>query len=720
MRLGQIVLGVSLVGGLAGCKPQGTERVIGRELAARSRVPASEAMDCARCHPKEFEEWQASQHAFANRMVSPGIDRAILANGPPEARTAEAVIGITPLFQYLIPFPGGRLQALEWAYDPRSNEWFNVFNDENRQPGEWGHWTGRGNTWNVQCAFCHTTGFEKNYDPVKDVYASSWKAMGVSCTQCHRLKEEVSGVGFQVSGRTNTCPMIESFPPDTRHLTPSHPAPRHLDNCASCHTRREELFGTFKPGDRFEDHFRMILPDTPRIFHHDGQVLDEDFEYASFMMSRMGHQGVSCMDCHNPHSGKLKLPVENNALCMQCHTPPGANGATPIIPKDHMFHAEGMPGGRCVDCHMSEHVYMARDWRRDHGFTSPDPRLTIEHGVPNACNRCHTDQTPEWAEEWTTKWYGDKMELRRARHRARAVAGFHAGDPQILTNLLHMAQTEEIDAWRATLVAMLAEWNDQPPVRAFLEGELKHPHPRVRSSALLAVGSAPGGEALIESMRADASALVRVDAALLTIQPGRAPHAELLAYLRNISDQPAGALRNAQVALQEGRPADVLPWADKILAWDNSPDAAFTAGRLQHAAGALAPAVSNIAAAAQREPANADYSYTLALALAEGGNTARALEWLEETVRREPRFGRAWYNLGLAYAGADRLAESVAALRQAEPLLPGSPDPAFARATVHLRMNDPANARAAVISALQQDPTHAQSRALLRQLGSPR
>ena len=705
----RLILALALLTGLiAGCKPRANDRVIGRALAARSRTPDPGALACAECHRKEYDEWQASQHAHANRLVSPDIDRAILENGPPEARNAEAVIGITPLIQYLIPFPGGRLQALEWAYDPRSNEWFNVFRDENRQPGEWGHWTGRGNTWNVQCAFCHTTGFEKNYDPVQDVYASTWKAMGVSCTQCHRLLEE--------DVTRDQCPVNGASEPDTGHRSPVTAPSRYIDNCASCHARREELFGTFKPGNRFEDHFRLILPDTPRIFHHDGQVLDEDFEYASFMMSRMGHKGISCMDCHNPHSGKLKLPVENNALCMQCHTPPGANGATPIIPKDHMFHAEGMPGGRCVDCHMSEHVYMARDWRRDHGFTSPDPRLTIEHGVPNACNRCHTDQTPQWAEEWTTKWYGEKMETRRARHRARAVAAYHEGLPTAMTNVFHMAQTEEIDAWRAALVAMLAQWSGDPSVRAFIETQLRHPHPRVRSSAMLALSGAAGGEALIASMRADTSALVRLDAALLAVRPDREPHAELVAYLRNISDQPAGALRNAQVALQEGRPADVLPWAERILAWDGSPDAAFTAGRLQHAAGALVPALSNLAAAALADVANAEYSYTLALALAEARNAPRALEWLEETVRRAPEFGRAWYNLGLAYAASERLTNAIDALRRAETLLPGSPDPAFARATIHLRLRDPVSARAAARTALEQDARHAPSLTLLQQL----
>ena len=39
---------------------------------------------------------------------------------------------------------------------------------------------------------------------------------------------------------------------------------------------------------------------------------------------------------------------------------------------------------------------MARDPRHDHGFTIPDPLLTKELGIPNACNRCHADKTVDW------------------------------------------------------------------------------------------------------------------------------------------------------------------------------------------------------------------------------------------------------------------------------------------------------------------------------------
>ncbi len=728
---------------LAGCSGSSKDRIhpaINSTLAEISVVPSPDAQICAGCHPKEVEEWKTSQHAHANRLVDASLEADAFAgskklmhgdavtvmnvdggkysftysysNEPPQTYHAEAVIGISPLLQYLVSFPGGRLQTIESAYDPRSNEWFHVFPDE-RVPGDWGHWTGRGMTWNAQCAFCHMTGFEKKYDPENDRYASTWKAMGISCMQCHTPKSEVSGFGVRVSGKTNVCPMVINHQPSTINHSSS------MDNCASCHARREELFGTFKPGDKFEDHFRLTLPDSRGVFHADGQVLEEDFEYASFMMSRMGHKGVTCMNCHNPHSGKTILPAENNALCMQCHTPPGLNLAIPIDPESHQFHPSGTPGGRCIDCHMPVNTYMVRDRRRDHGFTSPDPKLTIEFGIPNACNQCHADKSPEWADEWTQKWYGDKMD-RRARERARVVASYYAGSQDVGSNLLAMAQTEEIDAWRAALMGMLAPWGAIPNVQNFLHEQLGHPNARVRLAALEALMGHPVEREGLAVMRDDTSALVRVYATLATMpqSPSAKSRDEVFDYLRNISDQPAGALRNAQAALSEGRTNDVMIWTDKMIRWDVSAQSYYMAGRLQFSAGSIFPAISNMTAAALMETNNSEFSYSLALAIAEAGNQPIALKWLEETVRRDRRFGRGWYNLGLAYAAQERLPEAIKALQLAEKYMPESADPSYARATVHLRARDVENAASAARVALQRDPHHQQARDLLEHLKS--
>ena len=121
---------------------------------------------CRECHAAECELWRSSNHGLAERPIRPELDRA--AFDPPalsstarqstevgvrheqfalvttgygvkvETCPAGRVIGNTPFRQFLVPEAGGRWQALEAAYDPRSNQWFNVFGGEDRQPGEWG------------------------------------------------------------------------------------------------------------------------------------------------------------------------------------------------------------------------------------------------------------------------------------------------------------------------------------------------------------------------------------------------------------------------------------------------------------------------------------------------------------------------------------------------------------------------------------------------------
>src|SRR5437764_1151098 len=81
--------------------------------------------------------------------------------------------------------PGGRLQTLEASYDPHKNQWFNVYGNEDRHFGEWGHWTGRGMNWNSMCASCHNTRVRKNYDEKSDSYQTTMAQLTVSCESCH-------------------------------------------------------------------------------------------------------------------------------------------------------------------------------------------------------------------------------------------------------------------------------------------------------------------------------------------------------------------------------------------------------------------------------------------------------------------------------------------------------------------------------------------------------
>ena len=173
----------------------------------------SGSASCRECHVEAYDNWAKSHHALAERLPdakqedaafvpartfkhgtqqtslrkSNGHFKLITAglHGTNEIFPVARILAENPLRQMLVPFPGGRLQATEAAWDPRSNEWFNVCGTEDRKPGEWGHWTGRGMNWNSMCATCHNTRVRKNYDVPSDSYHTAMVENGVGCESCH-------------------------------------------------------------------------------------------------------------------------------------------------------------------------------------------------------------------------------------------------------------------------------------------------------------------------------------------------------------------------------------------------------------------------------------------------------------------------------------------------------------------------------------------------------
>ena len=397
-------------------------------------------------------------------------------SGQSETYDVARVIGHDPLRQFLVPFAGGRLQALEASFDPHSNQWFNVYGQEDRRPGEWGHWTGRGMNWNFMCAGCHNTRLRKNYDEAADGYHTAMAEMSVGCEACHGPLQAHNHWQKRFGKTTRKDPTIVKA---SRAQT--------LQDCGFCHARRTDLTGDFKPGDPFADHFDLTLVDSSDRYYADGQIREEDYEYGSFVGSRMHQRGVGCLDCHDPHSAKTRLP--GNLLCLRCHNGSDTNAPT-INPVTHSFHkvfgcdTNGVvintdlllykpkeikeTGGECVNCHMPQTPYMQRHWRHDHGFTIPDPLLTKKFNIPNACNRCHQDKTTDWSLEFCDKWYGPKMN-RPTRQRAEWVARAQQGDPAAREGLLESLHRENSPYWSAVLVGLLAPGATEPGITAACE-----------------------------------------------------------------------------------------------------------------------------------------------------------------------------------------------------------------------------------------------------------
>lgn len=699
-----------LLAGLCGCRrppapPGNTTQTVANAVSQTSH-------SCRECHEAIYAAWRATDHALANRPAgtvdrSVVIARFIAQAGSGSGLRPEFILGNKPLWQPLLATPGGRWQAHELAFDPARQEWFNVFGAEGRRPGEWGHWTGRGMNWNSMCAHCHMTGFRKGYSAARDSYDSSWVEHGVGCIQCHGPTKAGHGYGA----------------PPAQNVNVPAPADRQgqMQTCAPCHARSEQLTVDFQPGDNFHDHYRVVLPVDPAVYYPDGQQRDEDFNWTSVLLSRMGHAGVTCFDCHDAHTTRTLWPATDNLLCLQCHAAPGRtqpNGtrAVPIDPVAHSRHAEGSTGNACVACHMPTTNYMQRAPRHDHGWLRPDPLITKELGIPNACNRCHQDQNVDWAIAKTEEWYGSKMQSRQ-RARARAVSSAQAGEEAAPAALLALLQSEEIPAWRATYLSLLGRYVHSQSVVAAGELALGDRDPLVRSAAARLLTGSPGSLSSLRPLLDDPIRLVRLDAAWALsaeLPAGSRSRRELDDYLSLSLDQPTGRLRHGQDLANRGLLAEAEREMTQAAAWDPfSPGIAEAQATLLTAMGRPAAAAEKYVQAAGLAPLDASYELYAALAFAESGNLEGAEKHLRQAVARNPQLDRAWYNLGLLLAQKNQPIEAAEALRRAESCNPKVADYPYALATVLLQIGDRAGAHLAVQRTLALDPQHQAARSIL-------
>ena len=606
---------------------------------------------CAECHRKEYDEWAGSDHAWAWRHPQAALDAEAFAGQRIKAHgmememqrdaagvfqmrdvatgkvyTVGGVIGREPLVQYLLRWKDGGLQTPSAAWDVERKEWFDVFRDDalqqerggaTRKPGEWGHWTGRGMNWESQCAWCHMSGFRKNYDVATDTFKASWQEPGITCIQCHKVSATPDAEDGCLVARGD------------RKLTPE----QHDDNCASCHARREELTGKFTVGDKFDEHFRLELPKVPGVFYPNGLQWEEDYSETSFRLHKMGRTGVTCYDCHDPHSGKVNKPTENDELCLQCHgTNKVVNGVlAPQVGHNKLCGGKAMP---CIECHMPRMTYMGRDPRRDHGLHWPDPRMSIELGVPNACLNCHKDKDHQWCMEYLEKRY---KEERMGKYRQRFRAAGHALQGKgSVQELLAAYKAEEIAAWRATLLGLMAQFPLTPEVQAVALGATQDPDALVRAAAVELLGGEAARKALADKTRS-----VRHAAGwqlFPNLPAGHPVLQEMLETATHQSDQPTGAMQLAMLAGARGDAAT----ADAQYRRAVERDPASAVARMDYAvflAQQKRPveALKQMLACAREHPQDAEVQYRLGLSLIEIGQYRPALRAMQKALKLDPQ-----------------------------------------------------------------------------------
>ena len=673
---------------------------------------------CAPCHAREATDWRASQHAAAMSAATDGTvlgrfdDTAVPHAGVtttffkrsgrfgvrtdgPDGRQADFDVaytfGVFPLQQYLIPQPGGRLQALGLAWDARraadgGQRWFSLYPEQALKAGNPLHWTGIDQNWNSICADCHATNLRKGYDATAHQFKTSWSELGVGCEACHgpgslhaeraRRGAPLSGTDFPPAplderrGVRWTADASTGFPARSRARLDD----REIQTCARCHARRSQMTDAARAGDPFESAFRPVLLE-PGLFYPDGQQKDEVYVYASFLQSRMYASGVTCSDCHDPHAAALR--PQGNAVCTQCHVRAKYDASS------HDFHRPGTPALSCVTCHMPAATFMVIDPRHDHSFRVPRPDLTVTLGVPNACTTaCHADRGAAWAaNELKRRIGGAPAGYQRF---AEAFAAADRGDADAAAGLLGVARdAAEPAIARASALERLARAG--APDAAAGAPFLDDPSPMVRRAAAIVVARADEEtrRRLLVPLLGDPMRTVRTEAALgLADLADRSlvgdDHVafelafdEFVAEQTFNADRPEAQTTLGQARLQRGQtdaageafreairldqtfmPAYVdladayrlradEPAAERTLREALAVDAGNAA--VHHALGLalvrqhrLADALPELARAAALEPGSSRYAYVYAVALHDHGERTASIAALDAAVRRHP------------------------------------------------------------------------------------
>lgn len=663
---------------------------------------------CVSCHQVETEKWQQSDHHRAMEIAS---KQTVLGNfnnskfnyfgrdtfftrqndqflvktenqdGKMETFTVSYTLGYKPLQQYLVKFPDGRIQTLPFAWDTRSKEqggqrWFHLYPNDNIKPDNPLFWTRPMQNWNYMCADCHTTNFSKNFSDQQNRFDSHWSELGNGCESCH-------GAG---AAHIDLMKKNDKLPKGDLLINRLSTQTAQMNQCGVCHARRTRLKENPSNEQIFQSWQPEFLHDS--LYFTDGQMHDEVFNVGSFMQSKMYKAGVSCSNCHNPHSSELK--IEGNALCTQCHD------KSSYDTEKHHFHPDNSTGSLCVECHMPTHTYMVVDPRHDHSFSIPRPDLSAKLGgtssVPNSCVSCHQEKLrqknrdSQWADK-IIKAHLEKSGKNKTRPEHFAEAFWLSRHEQLaaesaLKKLIADNNTSSIV--KSTALLQLANYLNADSLEV-IKIHLADNDALVRLGALEALSAAPPEQRtpLLLTMLNDDSTAVRlamapllaeIDASILSSAQQKQLNnifSEYKKWLLADSDRGSALVSLANFYLMQGNTAMAQQYLNKALQRDekslavllnyadyyrhtqndieaekllrnaitiypDSPDAHFALGLLFVRAKNYPEAMQELKQASILAPLNSHYAYVYAIGLYSTGATRQAMEALLHARNKFP------------------------------------------------------------------------------------
>ncbi len=385
--------------------------------------------------------------------------------------------------------------------------------------------------------------------------------------------------------------------------------------------------------------------------------------------------GVTCSNCHDPHSAKLR--AEGDALCAQCHMPARFDVT------EHHHHQPDSAGAQCVNCHMPTKTYMVVDARRDHSIRVPRPDLSVSLGTPNACTQCHADRTPEWAAQAVAGWFPHGRQSVPHYGTALHAGRTGAADAEQQLDRLILDRSQPAIA-RGSALLLLPRYATAAS-EAALNAAIAHPDPLVRAAAPRALTPSTSQATLLA-----AAALLRDPVRAVRIEAARAlAGTDLL----SLTPQLQTALVNATKELVAAELVD----ADR-------PEAHLNLGLLDTRRRQPAEAEAEYRTALRLDPAFVPALVNLADLDRARGMDQQSAELLRKAISIEPNNAYVQHALGLLLVRRHEYAEALDLLRRAHELAPDNARYAYVYAIALNSTGAPAEAMALLERAHRQHP----------------
>jgi hypothetical protein len=353
-------------------------------------------------------------------------------NGQKEIYKIEGIVGTENLEEYIAE-KDKKFVRLPIAFDLKQKRWMNLNAAFFEADGA--DFFKHQKDWNAECAACHL----ENNNRLQDVEKLDSNAVLLACGSCH------------AKGLRDSFPKFDEI------------ESKYSNDIISAHQN------------------------TPRgspEYFEDGSVRLAAHEYQGILRSvcfvkNKGGDVINCLSCHSVENGEIVNIKADKKLtspdsCTSCHQ----QFSTPDSIAEHTKHLLNSEASNCNSCHLPEVVYGHLKFQRTHEISIPNPELTAQKSVPNACNLCHTDKSVNWAITqsktlWTEHFRDAKISNDAQFDEPEGIRGLFAGDAFTRALTADALKKHTLPEWFAKGFVLQAFKDEKYPlVRYFLANSL--------------------------------------------------------------------------------------------------------------------------------------------------------------------------------------------------------------------------------------------------------